>query len=57
MHRLEELRNNPQLAADPEQQLQFRRLAQQQLLFQMALAAQVLTPTRPQPDPNPTPQP
>ena len=38
---LEELRNNPQLAADPEQQLQFRRLAQQQLLFQMALAAQV----------------
>ena len=37
---LEELRNNPQLAADPEQQLQFRRLAQQQLLFQMALAAQ-----------------
>ena len=32
---LEELHKNPALAADPEQQLQFKRLAQQQLLDSM----------------------
>ena len=37
---LQELHKNPALAADPEQQMHFRRLAQQQLLYQMALAAQ-----------------
>lgn len=37
---LEELQKNPELAADPDQQIQFKRLAQQQLLYQMALAAQ-----------------
>ena len=41
---LEELHTNPALAADPEQQLQFKRLAQQQLLYQMALAAQAAAP-------------
>ena len=41
---LEELHKNPALAADPEQQLQFKRLAQQQLLYQMALAAQAAAP-------------
>jgi len=41
---LEELHNNPALAADPDQQLHFKRLAQQQLLYQMALAAQAATP-------------
>lgn len=40
---LEELRKNPALAADPDQQIQFKRLAQQQLLYQMALAAQAAT--------------
>ena len=42
---LEELHKNPALAADPEQQLQFKRLAQQQLLYQMALAAQAAAPS------------
>uniref|UniRef100_A0A6V4U869 Uncharacterized protein n=2 Tax=Prymnesium polylepis TaxID=72548 RepID=A0A6V4U869_9EUKA len=41
---LEELHKNPSLAADPDQQIQFKRLAQQQLLYQMALAAQAATP-------------
>ena len=41
---LEELHKNPELAADPEQQLQFKRLAQQQLLYQMALASQAAAP-------------
>ena len=41
---LEELHKNPELAADPQQQLQFKRLAQQQLLYQMALAAQAAAP-------------
>ena len=40
---VEELHKNPALAADPDQQLQFKRLAQQQLLYQMAVAAQVCT--------------
>ena len=38
---LQEIHKNPALATDTEQQLKFRRLAQQQLLHQMALACQV----------------
>ena len=41
---LEELHKNPALAANPYQHVQFKRLAQQQLLYQMALAAQAATP-------------
>jgi len=42
---VQELHKNPTLAADPEQQMQFRRLAQQQLLYQMAIACQAAEPT------------
>jgi len=41
---LEELHKNPWLASDADQQVQFKLLAQQQLLYQMALAAQVSKP-------------
>jgi len=39
-----ELHKNPALADDPEKQIEFRRLAQQQLLYQMALASHAAEP-------------
>ncbi|EOD24380.1 hypothetical protein EMIHUDRAFT_457776 [Emiliania huxleyi CCMP1516] len=40
----EEVSSNPELAADPRRQLELKQLAQQQLLYQMALACHAAAP-------------